>query len=277
MRAIVRGTLGRAGLLPLAWRTRRRLRAARRIHVANLQARLHAERAPDGLPVPPPRLRYIVGGSTDVTRFLAGGERLARMIEDTLARNGIQLERLGAILDFGAGCGRIARHWHALEAVEVHGTDYNAELIDWCRANLPFGRFETNELAPPLPCPDGRFDFVYAYSVFTHLPEELQRAWFAELRRVLRPRGHLLVTTHGDAFAERRLEAAALERYRRGELVVRMEEVAGTNTCAAFHPRGYVSDEIGGFDIVELVPGAGPGSGKAGAVPQDVYLLRASD
>ncbi|MGY1688890.1 class I SAM-dependent methyltransferase [Geodermatophilus sp. SYSU D01105] len=50
---------------------------------------------------------------------------------------------------------------------------------------------------PPLPFDDGRFDLVLGYSVFTHLPVDHQDAWLAELRRVTRPGGLLLLTVHG--------------------------------------------------------------------------------
>jgi hypothetical protein len=56
---------------------------------------------------------------------------------------------MSAILDFGVGCGRVARHWNGLSA-EVHGCDYNPVLVEWCKANLPHLRAVTNRLDPPL-------------------------------------------------------------------------------------------------------------------------------
>jgi Methyltransferase domain. len=89
-----------------------------------------------------------------------------------------------------------------LKKAKVYGTDYNRKLIDWCRQCLPFAEFETNELSPPLAYRDAQFDFIYAFSVFTHLTESLQQGWLAELSRVLKPGGHLFLTTQGAAFAQ---------------------------------------------------------------------------
>jgi hypothetical protein len=92
---------------------------------------------------------------------------------------------------------------------------------------------------------------------------------------VLRPGGHLLFTTHGAPFAEARLTPAELERFRRGELVVRAPTAAGTNPYAAFHPPEYVREELAaGFDVLEHTEGAGPASTAGDRVRQDVYLLR---
>ena len=48
---------------------------------------------------------------------------------------------------------------------------------------------------PHLPFEDRHFGFVYAGSVFTHI-DDLADAWFAELRRILRPGGKLFMTVH---------------------------------------------------------------------------------
>ena len=101
------------------------------------------------------------------------------------------------MLDFGCGCGRVTRNWAGLSGVQVAGTDLSRPAVDWCRRHLPFARFEENGLEPPLVFDDESFDLVYALSVFTHLTADLQLAWRDELRRVLRPGGFLLVTTHG--------------------------------------------------------------------------------
>lgn len=278
MKGIAKRLLSSAGLLPAARRARRWLTMTRRVQAASLRSAVRAEPSPDGLPLPPARLRFLVVGSTDVSSFVEGGQRVAGTIERTLARNGLDMRGFEALLDFGVGCGRVARHWSKLNGVEVHGSDYNAELVEWCKRNLRFGVFTTNELAPPLAYADAKFDFAYAYSVFTHLPEEIQRAWISELARVLKPGGHLLVTTHGERFAEARLDAENLDRFRNGELVLRPHGDPGSNIFAAFHPPEYVREELArGLEVVDFIPGAGPKARDPGRVPQDVYLLRKAE
>jgi SAM-dependent methyltransferase len=213
-----------------------------------------------------------VAGPLSDEEFLAGGALGRRILTETLARNGVEVERLGALLDFGVGCGRVARHWVGIEA-DVHGCDYNAALVEWCGANLPHVTAARNRLEPPLPYADERFDFVYALSVFTHLTEPQQRAWAAELRRVTRRGGHVLFTTHGPTFphADPSFDTAEIRaRLERGELIVFAPDHAGRNNCAALHPRSWVErNMLDGFELVEhLERGAEMNGG------QDMYLVR---
>jgi SAM-dependent methyltransferase len=158
------------------------------------------------------------------------------------------------------------RRWADISGPLFFGTDYNANLVKWCRGNLPFAQFEVNGLAPPLPFADGRFDLVYGLSVFTHLTEPLQHNWMAELYRVTKPGGWVLVTTRGDEWAWK-LTPSERSRYDEGKLVVRYGNVMGTNLCAAFHPRRYVHEQLAnGFALRESIP-AGLADGR-----QDVYL-----
>ena len=165
---------------------------------------LSAERgtsSPDGSPLPPPDLRMRVVGTAEVAWFLERGRLAEECIRAALARAGAPLGGGQAILDFGCGCGCVLRRWRRLDA-RVYGTDINSRAIKWCRANLPFVEVGVNALAPPLRYADASCDFVYALSVFTHLPVETQLAWRDELRRVVRPGGHLLLTLHGEAFTD---------------------------------------------------------------------------
>ncbi len=41
----------------------------------------------------------------------------------------------------------------------------------WCKSNLRFAEFRVNTLAGELPYKAETFDFIYAFSVFTHLSE----------------------------------------------------------------------------------------------------------
>jgi SAM-dependent methyltransferase len=247
---------------------------ARRIYGAEIGSRLRRERAPDGLPIPPARLRFLSIATTKVPHFLVDGERIARTISEMLAQAGCELERVDALLDFGVGAGRIVRYWRELPG-EVHGSDVNPEFVRWCARHLPFGRFVRNEPVPPLPYADGSFDVVYAVSVFTHLTEELQFLWADELRRVLRRGGHLLFTTHGEAFARSRLEASELDRFLNGELVVRGADAVYTNACSAFHPASYVRDRMAeGWYVLEQRAGLGPDIPPMSGLRQDMQLLR---
>jgi SAM-dependent methyltransferase len=256
--------LRRVGLLRPAYRAYEALAALRAIG-------RRPSAAEDGLPVPPPRLIVRVAGTADVGWFLEGGRLAAASVQDALARHGRRIEELGALLDFGCGCGRVTRRWAGLDGTAVHGADANEHAIAWCRANLPFARFASNGLAPPLEHGDESFDLVYALSVFTHLPEDLQHAWVRELARLLRPGGFLLLTAHGEAYRGR-LTPAERVGFDAGRLVVRWPEGAGTNLCSAFHPPSYVQEHLAdGLDVVEFVP-----EGAKGNPHQDLYLLRKS-
>jgi SAM-dependent methyltransferase len=225
--------------------------------------------ADDGLPIPPARLIHLVADSREISWFLHGGRIECESICYALHRNGLRMEDFGAILDFGCGCGRVMRYWKSLEGPHLYGTDYNAELIAWCRRNLGgLADFRTNRLSPPLDYENGAFDFIYVISVFTHLTIGLQHTWMDELARVLVPGGLLLITVHGDS----RLHQLCPEQRRQfqdGQIVVKYEEGAGSNACGAYHPERYVREKMArGFDVVDFVPAG------ARAANQDVFLLR---
>lgn len=222
-----------------------------------------------GPTIPPSRLIRLVAGTEDVSWFLNGGELAARAITQTLERHGIALRAFDAILDFGCGCGRVVRQWADLQGPVIHGTDYNPDMIRWCRANLPFARFHLNGLDRGIPVEAECFDFIYSLSVFTHLSEELQHFWIKELSRVLRPGGFLFVTLHGDIYLPQ-LTSDQQQAYRAGRLVVQKSDREGSNDCATFHPPEYVRSSFArGFEIVDFTP-----CGALGNPQQDVYLLR---
>jgi SAM-dependent methyltransferase len=251
------------------------LRRAFRLREAAISAagrRRDAEFAPpDGLPLPPARLRVVVSPNADPANYVYAGRRSAEAIRTILEAADLRIEEFGSMLDFGCGSGRVVRQWASLEGVEIFGSDYNADSISWCAENLPFARFEVNSLEPPTPFPPGRFNFVYALSVFTHLPADLQRPWIEELHRILRPGGYLLMTVAGQSL-HHHLSTSDAERFDRGELVVHFPRSAGMNMCAVYHPRTYVESLLeGSFALIHAIPaGDGP------SYPQDMYLVRAA-
>lgn len=263
---LVHTALSRAGLQGTVLRARDRRRARRALH------RDPGLAGPDGFPLPPDELIEQVSGVTTRELFLSGGATGREVIEATLARHGARLAELEAILEFGIGCGRVARHWAGVD-VDVHGCDYNPALVDWCRRHLPHVTAVVNGLDPPLPYADGRFDLVYALSVFTHLEERRQRDWIAELRRVTRPGGFVLFTTHGPQYDFNVSDWPTADMCRRladGELVVVLPQHAGRNACVALHPRSWVEEHmLRDLELLEHVPHGAVMSGG-----QDLYLAR---
>ncbi len=225
--------------------------------------------APDGLPVPPVRLRVAAIGLASPASDIDGGRQSAAAIERVLREAGMRIGDFGSILDFGCGSGRVVRRWSALGKAEVFACDSNPDAVAWGAANLPFARFSLNRIDPPTDFPANRFDFVYALSVFTHLPATLQAPWLEELHRILRPGGHLLLTTAGATFRHL-LPPDDRMRFDRGELIVHFPRSAGSKMCAAYHPPAFVKSLLSGrYELVHTLP-AGPDS----PYPEDMYLAR---
>jgi SAM-dependent methyltransferase len=259
MKATSLRALGKVGLLRPAYRSYEALRSV---------ARSGGAATDDGVPLPPARLRVQAAGTPEASWFLDSGRAAAETLHAAIARAGTRLEHAGAVFDFGCGCGRVIRHLRGLDAA-LAGSDFNPALVAWCRTNLPFARFSVNALEPPLQLEAAAFDVVYAFSVLTHLPEALGARWVAELRRIVRPGGLVVLSTHGERYAER-LGPSERRTFDAGGLVVRWSDVAGTNLCTAFHPAAYVRDSLAlGWDLVELMP-----EGARGNPHQDLVVLR---
>jgi len=101
------------------------------------------------------------------------------------------------VLDVGCGTGTlaIAASRRAGPEGEVQGIDPSAEMIEVARKKAAKAhvdaRFQTAAIEK-LPFPDGYFDLVLSSLMLHHLPADVKRAGFAEVRRVLKPGGRFL-------------------------------------------------------------------------------------
>lgn len=128
----------------------------------------------------------------------AGGLYEADLIADALAGAGIEMSELRSGLDFGCSSGRVLRVLHAAYPdVRWHGCDPNAPAVTWAEQHLPAIHWFVSKNAPPLPLDAGSLDLVYAISIWSHFAPELGLRWLEEMRRVIRPGGCLVFTTHG--------------------------------------------------------------------------------
>ncbi len=177
------------------------------------------------------------------------------------------------ILDWGCGPGRVIRHLpNAIgNGSEYYGTDYNKQSIDWCSKNLPEINFNCNNLEAKLPYQNDFFDAIYGISIFTHLSEQMHYDWYAELYRVLKPNGVMLLTTQGDNFKVKLIDSE-LSKYNNDELVIRDKVKEGHRMFSAFHPTVFMQKLFGNAEILEHYVEPIPKEGNW--IPQDTWIIR---
>jgi SAM-dependent methyltransferase len=159
---------------------------------------LHEPSVSMELPFPPFEFRQIVGPT-----------KLATFDNPTrgLVFPGVPVEAYESVLDFGCGCGRVARQLIQQEPRPARyvGIDRHAGMIGWCREHLAphapgfeFAHHDVHHMllnpggTPghlPLPAGDGETTLFIAWSVFTHLLEEDAVFYLEEVARVLGPNG----------------------------------------------------------------------------------------
>lgn len=228
------------------------------------------QRYPD-FPVPPPDLVFDALNHMTWEIYLEQGRRHAAVLAELI----LQHCPSGPIevLEWGSGPGRLIRHMPKLLArrePSMTGSDFNERSVAWCRDNLPGIEFVTNDLLPPLPLPDNRFDAIYNFSVLTHLSEEAQLAWAQELKRTLKPGGLLICTTHGERYHGLLASRDERARFTDGNVVVQGRYVEGKKWYLAIHPEEWVRDALlSSYEDVRLMPGP-PGLD----LLQDIWIAR---
>jgi SAM-dependent methyltransferase len=267
----LRSVINSAGLMPIAfvvWRTLREWSPA-----LVLRNRRHRRDNQKITPVPPSNLIFSATGTRDVDWFLTSGRASAEVLRKALVSIGRPLESFERVFELGCGCGRVLRQWIDVDGPEFFASDYNPLAVAWGRENLAHVSIGLNKLEPPLPYETAAFDLCYAISVFTHLPEPLQKPWLAELRRVLRPGGGILIVTLSGQGDLVRVPRSEQKKFENGELVIISPEYAGTNLCGVYHPESFVRKEWSSeFRVLQFLP-----QGALGSPQQDLYVLERVD
>ena len=116
---------------------------------------------------------------------------------------GNPLHNRSRLLDFGCGWGRYTRFfWHDIDEDCMLGVDVDPDIIAVCKALGTPGSFERINPDGKLPYADNSIDVITAYSVFSHLPENVAHHWMAELSRVAAPGCVIAFTTEPRRFLE---------------------------------------------------------------------------
>jgi SAM-dependent methyltransferase len=187
-----------------------------------------------------------VGWTSSRAEFLSVGRRIWADLYRAIDEAGAGESR--DWLDFGCGAGRVARHAvdHGTVLRRLTGVDVDRDATSWCRQHL-LGRYETIRPDPPTDLSGNSFDVVYSISVFTHLPEVRQDAWLAELRRLLRPGGIFVATTHSPDLTWTRPDLTPQQlRALTDEGFLFAPSGRGFNEDSAFHTPDYLRRRWGG-------------------------------
>jgi SAM-dependent methyltransferase len=111
-----------------------------------------------------------------------------------------------SVLDLGCGDGWATGEIAALGACPT-GVEIAQAAVRRARRRQPATTFELAPLDGPLPFGDGAFEVVWSSEVIEHVADTAR--WLSEARRVLTPRGRLLITTPNHS--RLRLLAAGIE------------------------------------------------------------------
>jgi SAM-dependent methyltransferase len=119
-----------------------------------------------------------------------------------------ELKPQDRLLDLGCGAGEFTAIASDLGA-EAVGVEVAQSALGRARRRHPQIDFRLAQIDGPLPLEDNSFDVVWASEVIEHVADTAR--WLSEVRRVLVPRGRLLLTTpsHGRV----RLVLGGIERF----------------------------------------------------------------
>ena len=226
-----------------------------------LRQAVASEPAASGLP--PPHLRYRVHRSFDIAEYEGTGRDVASSISQAFVAAGAALDGRD-VLDLGSGPGRVARWLKRLHpSMRLTCVDIDDEAVSWGQQHADdIARFMRGDAHPPSAFASGSFDAVYCISLFTHLDEPMQDAWLAEIRRLLRPGGLLLATTHGE-FATGSCSEDELKSLQRDGIVfrttgrrrIKLDGLPGFYQTT-FHTRDYVEAHWSkSLQVVAYLPG----------------------
>lgn len=218
--------------------------------------------------LPPSHLAFDAYSAPDWHHYKQSGERSAEFIYNIAMK---YLTNPVAIYEWGCGPARIIRHLPGIAKndIQIFGSDYNSETIEWAKKNISEVSFDLNTLNPPLAYENEAFDLIYAISVFTHLSEQNALGWINELHRVLKKNGILLMTTTGELNYQTELLDHERKLYESRGVVVRDRYPEGKKMFLANHNPAYVRNTLlRKFEILEHVPNGFP------MMKQELWIAR---
>jgi SAM-dependent methyltransferase len=123
--------------------------------------------------------------------YFENGAANAQQVRNCMAQLG--LAKRARVLEFASGYGRVSRH---LKDLNLVACDIHPEAVDFCKSVLNV------EVIPSTTEPEDwkpgqKFDFIFAISLWSHLPDGLFQRWLSSVSAALNPGGYLMFSNHG--------------------------------------------------------------------------------
>jgi SAM-dependent methyltransferase len=212
--------------------------------------------------------------------YLRSGAEMYRDLESIVAGSGRELGKVGALLEFAAGYGRLTRFLASrLPAAHVTVSDIAPGAAEFARRAFGVGGFTSTANAEDLGHAR-RYDVVFAASLFSHFPPPLWAAWLRRLYGLLLEGGLLIFSTHGERSYHNVWDDVIRGRLREvepGFFFWEHNETAG-RLAGGYYGTSYVTEQY----VRDFVAGEGWG-GVKGFHPaglyghQDVYVVERLD
>jgi 2-polyprenyl-3-methyl-5-hydroxy-6-metoxy-1,4-benzoquinol methylase len=169
-----------------------------RFRLADTKAPTHCYSLTTNRMFPMPEVDRIqrVNGTLDVSAFNRVGYSNYKIIADISRRLFHGRRDRISLLDWGCGCGGLARHFLLDDDFDYLGCDIDHDNLSWCSQNLRADAFIPLSLDPPQTSPFHRqFDVIFGISVISHQRPPVIKQWLNWLASQLAPDGYLVLST----------------------------------------------------------------------------------
>jgi SAM-dependent methyltransferase len=149
-----------------------------------------------------------------------------------------KVDGLGTICDLGCGSGQIANYLHG-HGAKVCGIDLSSEMVRQAQRLNPNIDFQQGDMVSLIDVADNSFGGIAAFYSIIHIPRSSAADALREFKRILYPKGILLLTFHI------------------GQQTVHLEEWLGEKVSLDFHffesaeMKDYL--QTAGFELEEAI------------------------
>ncbi len=138
-------------------------------------------------------------GAVAYSEYFTSGAQLLKILEQIVKWKFGSFERVGSLLDFASGYGRLTRFLvHAMPPDHIWVSDIQADAVTFQQAEFGVNGFVSASDPADLPC-DRTFDCIFVASLFSHLPGTTLTAWLKKLYSLLRPGGLLAFSVNDES------------------------------------------------------------------------------